>query len=69
MFFQSAYKYSHSTESALLKVHNDISLNIDTGNVTTLTLSDLLGGFDTIEYSLLLEDSYNTHLSPLIGNK
>ena len=29
--FQSAYKQFHSTETALLKIHNDILLNIDTG--------------------------------------
>ena len=38
---QSAYKQFHSTETALLKVHNDINLNIDNGNVTALTLLDL----------------------------
>ena len=35
---QSAYKEFHSTETALLKVHNDITLNIDKGKVTALTL-------------------------------
>ena len=29
---QSAYKQFHSTETALLKVHNDINLNIDNNN-------------------------------------
>ena len=38
---QSAYKQFHSTETALLKVHNDINLNIDNGKVTALTLLDL----------------------------
>ena len=32
---QSAYKQFHSTETALLKVHNDINLNIDNGKVTS----------------------------------
>ena len=28
---QSAYKQFHSTETALLKVHNDVTLNMDKG--------------------------------------
>ena len=51
--FQSAE--FHPTETALLKVHNDISLNMDTGKVTTLTLLDLSAAFDTIDYSVLLD--------------
>jgi len=51
--FQSAYK--HSTEIALLKVHNDIELNKDTGKVTALTPLYLSAAFDTIDYSLLLD--------------
>jgi hypothetical protein len=40
-YFQSAYKKFHSTETALLKVHNDICMNMDQGKVTALTLLDL----------------------------
>ena len=32
--FQSAYKQFHSTETDLLKVHNDVALNMDTGKFT-----------------------------------
>jgi len=39
----------------LLKVHNDVTLNIDTGKVTELTLLDLFAAFDTIDYSVLLD--------------
>ena len=35
---QSAYKQFHSTETALLKLQNDVSLNMDKGKVTALTL-------------------------------
>ena len=38
---QSAYRKHHSTESALLKVHNDIIISMDKGEVTALTLLDL----------------------------
>ena len=52
------YKTFQSTETALSKVHNDISLTIDKGKVTTLTLLDLSGGFDTIDHNIVI-----THLS------
>ena len=32
--FQSAYKQFHSTQTALLKVHNDATQNMDKGKVT-----------------------------------
>jgi len=53
--FQSAYKQFRSTENALLKVHNDISLNMGTGTVTAITLLDVSAGFDTIDYSVILD--------------
>ena len=53
--FRSAYKQFHSTETTLLKVHNDISLNMDIGKVTALTLLDLSAAFDTIDYSVPLD--------------
>ena len=51
--YQSAYKRFHSTESALLKVQNDILMNMDRGEVTALTLLDLSAAFDTIDHKLL----------------
>ena len=55
---QSAYKRFHSTETALLKIHNDIICNMDNGKVTALTLLDLSAAFDTIDHSTLLERLY-----------
>ena len=52
---QSAYKRFHSTETALLKIHNDIICNMDNGKVTALTLLYLSAAFDTIDHSTLLE--------------
>ena len=50
---QSAYKKFHSTESALLKVENDVLLNMEKGRVTALTLLDLSAAFDTIDHLTL----------------
>ena len=49
--YQSAYMKFHSTETALLKVENDIILNMDEGRVTALTLLDLSAAFDTLDHS------------------
>ena len=38
---QSAYRQDHSTETALLKVKNDILMSMDKGHVTLLVLLDL----------------------------
>ena len=51
--FQSAYKTAHSTETALLKVINDLLCSIDEGNVTVLTLLDLSAAFDTLDHDIL----------------
>jgi len=51
---QSAYRQFHSTESAMLVVHNDIVCVIDQGHVVGLVLLDLSSTFDTVDHSTLL---------------
>ena len=52
--FQSAYKAFHSTETALVKVENDILRAIDSRHSVILLLLDLSAAFDTVEHSILL---------------
>ena len=52
--YQSAYRKFHSTETALLKIHNDILSSLDDDRVTALTLLDLSAAFDTIDHTILL---------------
>ena len=51
---QSAYSEHHSTETALLKVKNDILMNMDMGHVTLLVLLDLSAAFDTVDHDILI---------------
>ena len=53
--FQSAYKAHHGTETALLRVNNDILTALDNGEITALILLDLSAAFDTVDHSILLE--------------
>ena len=46
--FQSAYKRFHSTETALVRVHNDILTAIDNNNSVILLLLDLSAAFSCL---------------------
>jgi Reverse transcriptase (RNA-dependent DNA polymerase) len=51
---QSAYRKFHSTETALLAIHNDIITAMDHGKVTALVLLDLSAAFDTVDHVVLV---------------
>ena len=53
--FQSAYRQLHSTETALLRVQNDIIHAVDSEVGAILTLLDLSAAFDTIDHQKLLD--------------
>ena len=51
---QSAYRPGHSTETALLKVVNDLFLSLNKGNISVLALLDFSSAFDTIDHTILV---------------
>lgn len=52
--FQSGFRSRHSTETALLKVHDDIAQSIDKKGVTILLLIDFAKAFDRVVHSKLI---------------
>ena len=48
--YQSAYKVHHSTETELVKVHNDILRALDNQKCVVLLLLDLLVAFYTVDH-------------------
>ena len=52
--FQSAYQPGHSSETALLKVVNDLLLAVGEGKLSVLVLLHISAAFDTIDHDILL---------------
>ena len=58
--FQSAYRKCHSTETALLRVENDLLRAYDSGHVSVLSLLDLSTDFDTTDHDILIKRLHTT---------
>ncbi len=52
--FQSAYRPGHSTETAMVKIHNDIITSLGEKKAVLLVMLDLSAAFDTVSYDCLL---------------
>ena len=52
---QSSYRQHHSTETALLKVMNDVPLKMNSQHVTLMVLLDLSASFNTVDPNIFLE--------------
>lgn len=52
--FQSGFKALHTTESALLRVFNDILLTADSGNSVLFVLLNLTAAFDAVDHNILI---------------
>ena len=52
--FQSGYKKSHSTETLLIRVVNDILIASSESKATVVMMLDLSAAFDTVDHNKLL---------------
>lgn len=59
--FQSAYRSCHSTETALLRVHNDLLRVVDEGNEALVIPLDFSSAFDTIDHGILIHRLQNRY--------
>ena len=51
---QSGYRSQHSTETAILKIHNDIIEGLDASKCTVLSSLDLSTAFDTVDHTICI---------------
>ena len=53
--FQSPFRKKHSTETALVRIRNDIHMASDAGHSSLLVLVDLSSAFDTVDHNTLIK--------------
>jgi len=52
---QSGFRRDHSTETAVVKVYNDIVLALFAGFITALLLLDFSTALDCVDHAILLQ--------------
>ena len=57
---QSAYREFHSTETALIKICNDLLLSLDKKQCVFMVMLDLSAAFDTVNHQKLLDRLHTT---------
>ena len=62
--FQSGYRKNHSTQTALLKLMDDIRLGIENGKVTVLVMLDFSLAFNTLKHESILQFCKLANFSP-----
>ena len=65
---QSAYRPGHSTETALLKVVDDLFLSLSKGNISVLAIIDFSSAYDAIHHSTLVRRLHTFDLLILSSN-
>ena len=61
ILLQSAYRKNHSTETATIKLCNDIISGLDSGKCTILASLDLTAAFDTVDHDIFLHRLQNVY--------
>lgn len=62
--FQSGFRPSHNTVTALLKVTDDIRLAMDNQLITVVTLLDFSNAFNSVDFDIMLGILRSLNLSP-----
>jgi len=72
--YQSVYRPFHSTETAVISIHNDMIGVVDQGDMGALVLLDLSAVFDTVDHSILrrrfgINDSALSWVAEFLSNQ